>query len=76
MNHPDYGLERYNIKIIKRYNFPKGEIEPKIDTMHDVLSRLYIGREVDIGRVKNYITDYYREKDLLKHIVEMSIRTV
>lgn len=70
---PDHGLERFKVKIIKRFNIASHQIIPKFRAkpVRGELSLIYVGRDVSVKEAKNYLVDYFREKGMLEKIVRM-----
>jgi hypothetical protein len=77
MNCPQHGLERFTIKVIKRFNIASDEITPKlkIKPRQGQISRVYIGRNVKYDQVKDYISDYFDQRGMLQEIVRMRMLT-
>lgn len=74
MQHPQHGLERFRIKVIKKYNLVANTIQPKVPSRSGSgISCLYIGRNVSEEEVKNYLINYFREKNLLEAITKMKM---
>ena len=73
VNCSDHGLERYQVKIIKKYNIKHEEIMPKFRTRprHE-LSGIVIGRNISYETAKEYLEQYLRQSMELTSI--MSIR--
>ena len=69
-----HGLERFRIKIIRKYNVKSDSIipifrkKPKKD-----LSSIIIGRNVSEADVKNYLFKHFQQTGLLESIVFMKI---
>ncbi len=65
------GLERYTVKVTRRFNIPSDEIKPCFRTRpaHE-LSAVLVGRYVDEERVQNYIINYLRERGLYERLVK------
>jgi len=72
MKSPEYGLERYKIKVIRKYNVNKELIEPKFRSKpwHG-LSGVVIGKSVGHDEVKQYLVDYYREVGMMDRVRSM-----
>jgi len=76
MQHPQHGLERFRIKVIKKYNLAANTIQPKIlSRSSSGINCLYVGRNVSEEEVKNYLVNYFREKNLLEAITKMKMQT-
>ena len=75
MKCPQHGFERFTIKVIKRFNIASDEITPKlrIKPRQGQISRIYIGRNVKYDQVKDYISDYFDQRGMLKEIVRMRV---
>ena len=73
VNRPDSGIERYKIKIIKKYNIKHVEIMPKFRTRprHE-LSGIVIGRSISYETAKEYVERYLDQSAALNSV--MSIR--
>ena len=72
-NCPQYGMERYKIKIIKKYNINSEEISPKYRTRpHHELSGIVIGKNISYETARDYVTRYLNESMQLNTV--MSIR--
>jgi hypothetical protein len=73
VNCPDHGLERYKVKIIKKYNIRHGEIVPKFRTRPRYeLSGIVIGRNISYETAKEYLERYLNQSAGLHSV--MSIR--
>jgi hypothetical protein len=73
VNHPDSGIERYKVKIIKKYNIKHEEIMPKFRSRprHE-LSGIVIGRSISYETAKEYVERYLDQSAALNSV--MSIR--
>jgi hypothetical protein len=75
MNCPEHGLERFKIKVIKKYNVNKESIEPKFRTRpYHELSGVIVGKDVRETEVRRYLTDYFREAGMFDKILSMKIQ--
>jgi hypothetical protein len=73
VNCPDHGLERYKVKIIKKYNIKHEEIKPKFRTRPRYeLSGIVIGRNISYETAKEYLEQYLNRSTGLYSV--MSIR--
>jgi len=72
---PSHGLERYTVKVIKRFNITPHEITPKFRTKpkHE-LSGIIIGRNVNEKEVRKFFENYLRKKGLWERV--LSLKTV
>jgi len=72
MSCPDHGLERFKIKVIKKYNVRKELIEPKFRTkLKHELAGVVVGRNVSHLEVRDYLVEYFREAGMTDRIVSM-----
>jgi hypothetical protein len=62
INCPDSGIERYKVKIIKKYNIRQEEILPKFRSRptHE-LSGIVIGKSVSYETAKEYLEQYLNQ---------------
>ena len=72
MNCPDHGLERFKIKVIKKYNVKKELIEPKfrMKLKHE-LAGVVVGKSVSNLEVRDYLVQYFKEAGMTNRIVSM-----
>ena len=72
-NCPEHGIERYKIKIIKKYNISPQEIHPKFRTRprHE-LSGIVIGKNISYEEAREYLLQYLDQSARLSTV--MSIR--
>jgi hypothetical protein len=72
---PEHGLERFKIKIIKKYNVTPTLIEPKFRTRpkHE-LSGIIIGRNVKYNDIKDYLVHYYNETGLIEKVLSIRLQ--
>ena len=69
---PTHGLERFSIKIVKRFNMRKKEIKPRFRSHPKrELSCLLIGREVNENEVERYIREYFDRTGYSKLIISI-----
>lgn len=70
---PDYGIERYKIKIIKKYNIKPEQIEPKYRSRprHE-LSGVVIGKNISYETARDYVVQYLNSSATANMV--MSIR--
>jgi hypothetical protein len=72
---PEHGLERFRIKVIKRYNLAANIIQAKNRSKQiGEITCLYVGRNVSQEEVKNYLTNYFREKNMLEAITKIRLQ--
>lgn len=77
MKCPQHGLERFQIKIVKKFNIKTDIIVPKFrnrPTKGD-LSHLLVGRSVTNKQIEKYLFDYFREKGLMEAILRIRLIT-
>ena len=71
MNCPRHGLERFKIKVIRKYNLKSDLIVPKFRSRPKPgLSSLLVGREVTDKEIENYLNQYFREKEMMIKILK------
>jgi len=72
MTCPEHGLERFKIKVIKKYNVQKELIEPKFRTKpkHE-LSGVIVGKDVGNNEVRQYLVHYFREAGMMDKVLSM-----
>ena len=72
---PEHGLERFRIKIIKRFNMNPNIIIPKFRRRPKAggIKCLSVGRDVSNDEIERYFMNYFREKGLWNKIVQMKI---
>jgi len=59
---PEHGMERYKIKIIKKYNINPEKIMPKYRTRpHHELSGVVIGKNITYETARDYVLRYLNE---------------
>lgn len=61
---PEHGLERYRIKIVKRFNMDPDTMLPKYRTRPKPgeIKFLAVGRNVSNHEIERYFIDYFRER--------------
>lgn len=69
---PEHGLERYKVKIVRKYNVETNSIFPRFRTRprHE-LGGIVIGRNVREKEIVNYLVNYYAQKGLMENITSM-----
>ena len=75
MKCPQHGLERFQIKIVKKFNIKPDIIMPKFrnrPTKGD-LSHLLVGRSVTNKQIEMYMLGYFREKGLMEAILRIRL---
>lgn len=73
---PEHGLERFKIKIVKRFNIKSDTIMPKFRSKPtaDDLSCLLVGRNVSNKEIQDYLADYFRQKGLWEAILRIQLK--
>jgi hypothetical protein len=71
----EHGIERYKIKIIKKYNIDSEKIIPKYRTRpsHE-LSGLVIGKSVSYEAAREYLLRYLDESARLSTVMSIRIQ--
>jgi len=74
MSCPEHGLERFKIKVIKKYNVNKELIEPKFRTKprHELAS-VIVGKDVQQYEVRQYLMQYFREAGMMDKVLSMKM---
>lgn len=76
MRCPNHGLERFRVKVVKRYNMVADEIKPKIRSRPKPgISCLYVGRNIDKEEALNYLIGYFRTQGIWENILKMRIES-
>lgn len=75
MKSPEYGLERFRIKIVKRFNMIGKTIRPEFRSRRKAsgLRRLLVGRDVGNHEIEKYFINYFRERGLWESILKMKL---
>lgn len=75
MKCPEHGLERFKIKIVRRFNVKPDTITPKFRTRPTTgdLSGLLVGRNVSHKQIQSYLHDYFRRKGMMEAILGMRL---
>lgn len=78
MKCPQHGLERFKIKVIKRFNMPPETLQPKSRSRPKPggLSYVYVGRNVSEREIRKYLIDYFRKRGLRENILTMQFKKV
>ena len=59
---PEHGMERYKIRIIKKYNIKPEKIMPRYRTRpHHELSGVVIGKNITFETARDYVLRYLNE---------------
>ena len=72
---PEHGLERFRIKIIKRFNMNPDMILPRFRTRPKAgeIKFLAVGRNVTNAEIERYFVNYFREKGLWDQVLRMRL---
>jgi hypothetical protein len=72
----EHGLERFKIKIVKKFNVRSDSITPKFRSRPTAgdLSCLLVGRDVDYIRMERFLREYYRQKGLEESILTVRLK--
>jgi len=78
MKCPEHGLERFKIKVVKRFNMHAEIIEPRFRSRPKPgeLSCIYVGRSISEREVREYLIDYLHRKGLWEKIVTIKFSTI
>jgi hypothetical protein len=74
VNRPGSGIERYKVKIIKKYNIKHEEIMPKFRSRprHE-LSGVVIGKNISYETAKQYVERYLDQSAFLNAVVSIRL---
>lgn len=71
---PELGLERYKVKIIKKYNIKHEKIMPKFRSRPRYeLSGIVIGRDVSYETAKAYLEQYLRQSEGFNNVLSIRL---
>lgn len=72
---PKHGLERFSIKVVKKYNIPSKDIIPCLRRKPKPggISRLYVGRNVTEEEAKRFVVDYLSKEGTWKIVLTMKL---
>lgn len=71
---PEHGLERFKIKVIKKYNVNAKLIMPKFRTRPNYeLSSIIVGRNVEPTEIRDYLVQYFRETGLMEKVLSIKL---
>ena len=72
-----HGLERFRVKIVKRFNMPSNIIIPELSQRPTIgeIKCIYVGRDISNKEVEKFLVNYFREKGMLERIVKMHMIT-
>lgn len=72
---PEHGLERFRIKIVKRFNMDPDTILPRFRTRPKAgeIKFLAVGRDVTDDDIERYFENYFRERGLWQQILHMRL---
>jgi hypothetical protein len=72
---PNHGLERFRIKVIKKYNMNKNLIMPHFRTKPKYeLSSLMVGKSVNTYEVREFLIQYFKEVGLIDKILKIQFQ--
>jgi len=72
---PEHGLERFKIKVIKKYNVNPELIAPKFRTRPKYeLSSVVVGRNVQEREIQDYLVQYFQHSGLIDRVVSMRLQ--
>jgi hypothetical protein len=68
-------LERFNIKIIKKYNVSPQLIAPKYRTRprHE-MSGIIVGRKVSRSEMQDYMLQYFKETGMIDRLIAFKLQ--
>jgi hypothetical protein len=69
LNCPEHGLERYKIKIIKKYNIERDNITLKFRTRPRYeLQGIVVGKNVQQEELTECLMQYFRDTGIMKNV--------
>jgi hypothetical protein len=72
---PEHGLERFNIKVIKKYNVTPELITPKYRTRpRREMSGIIVGRGVSHTEMQDFMMQYFRETGMIDRLVALKLQ--
>ncbi len=72
---PEHGLERFNIKVIKKYNVTPELITAKYRTRPKrEMSGIIVGRKVTTSEMQDFMVNYFRETGMIDKIVAFKLQ--
>lgn len=76
MKCPEHGLERFQIKVVKKFNVRPDVITPKFRNRPTVgdLQCLVVGKDVQYHEMRNYLKDYFRQKGWNEAILRIRLK--
>jgi len=74
LNCPRHGLERFKVRVIRKYNLKADLIVPQFRSRPKPgLSSLLVGRNVSSEEIESYLNKYFRQKDMMIKIVKRTL---
>jgi hypothetical protein len=72
---PEHGLERFNIKVIKKYNVRPELIAPKFRTRptHEI-SGIIVGRKVSPAEMQDFMVQYFRQTGMIDKVIALKLQ--
>jgi hypothetical protein len=72
---PEHGLERFKIKVIKKYNVNPEIIVPKYRTRPKrELSGIVVGRNVGNLELRDYLVRYFRDAGMMDKVLSIRLQ--
>ena len=72
---PEHGLERFNIKIIKKYNVSPQLIATKFRTRpRREMSGIIVGRKVSPSEMQDYMLQYFKETGMIDRLIAFKLQ--
>jgi len=66
-------LERWKIKVKKRYNIPIDEMMPRFSRKRGEIQYLIVGRNVSPKEIEQFFQSYLQNRGLLEKVVWMQL---
>jgi len=72
---PEHGLERFKIKVIRKYNVNPELITVKYRTKPKYeISGIVVGRNVSQSEIKDYLVQYFRSSGLIDRVLSIKLQ--
>lgn len=72
---PDHGMERFAVKVVRKYNVNPTVIMPKYRTRpkHE-LSGIIVGRNVHYSEARDYLMQHFKETGLIDSVISVRVQ--
>jgi len=75
VNHPKYGLERYKIRIVRRFNVPIDTVipAPQRRITSEQINCLVVGRGVSEKEIMDFMVEHFKRTGMFEKIMWMKM---